>query len=143
MYHYQPLRDFLAAKSDRSISLSFKEIEDLIGRSLPPSAYGAASRQWWSNAPSHSHARAWLSLGRKAKLNLAARMVTFSRPASPTTLPDAIVIDTVDLHPIALRLLETVVSESGMSVEAAAAALLNSAAYDKRPKPVPGGAGCG
>jgi hypothetical protein len=134
MYHYQPLRDFLAAKGDRSISLTFTEIEDLIGRPLPPSASGTASRQWWSNAPSHTHARAWLSLGRKAKLNLREQMVTFSRPASPTLLPDAIVIDATDLHPMTLRLLETIVAESGMSVEEAAAALLNSAANDRQPK---------
>jgi hypothetical protein len=133
MYHYRPLRDFLAARGDRSVSLSFKEIEDLIGRSLPSSASGKVARQWWSNAPSHSQARAWLSLGRKAKLNLAARMVTFSRPASPTTLPEAIVIDTTDLHPVALRLLETIVSETRISVESAAAALLNSAANDRNP----------
>lgn len=131
MYHYAPLRDFLAARGDRSVTLSFKEIEGLIGRKLPPSASGKVSRQWWSNAASHSHARAWLSVGRKAKLNLDARTVTFSRPATPTTLPEAIVIDTVDLHPIALRLLEKVVSDSGIAVEAAAAALLNSAAFDR------------
>lgn len=134
MYHYKPLLEFLGARGDRSVSLSFEEIEGIIGRPLPPSASGAASRQWWSNAPSHSHARAWLSLGRKAKLNLAARTVVFSRPASPTALPGAIVIDTVDLHPIALRLLETIVSDSGISVEAAAVALLNRAAYDRQPQ---------
>ena len=135
MYHYQPLRDFLAARGDRSVTLSFEEIEDLIGRSLPSSASGAVSRQWWSNAPSHSQARAWLSLGRRAKLNLAARMVTFSAPAPLTTLPKAIVIDTTDLHPIAHRLLESIVSETKLSVAAAAAALLNSAANDRRPMP--------
>ena len=135
MYHYQPLRDFLAARGDRSVNLSFKEIETLIGRALPPSASGAISRQWWSNAPSHSQARAWLSLGRRAKLNLKEQAVTFSRPATPTTLPDAIIIDTIDLHPVVLRLLETIVSDHGMSVAAAATALLNSAANERQPKP--------
>jgi hypothetical protein len=135
MYHYQPLHDFLAARGDRSVNLSFEEIEDIIGRSLPPSASGTISRQWWSNAPSHSHARAWLSLGRKAKLNLGARTVTFSRPASPTSLPETIAIDIADLHPIALKVLETIVMEAGISVEAAAAALVNSAANDRQPRP--------
>ncbi|MDB5711234.1 MAG: hypothetical protein JWL96_3304 [Sphingomonas bacterium] len=135
MYHYRPLRDFLAARGDRSVCLSFKEIEDLIGRSLPSSASGAVSRQWWSNAPSHSQARAWLSLGRKAKLNLAARMVTFSAPAPVTSLPDTIVIDTTDLHPVAIRLLETIISQTRLSAEVAAAALLNSAANDRQAKP--------
>lgn len=134
MYHYQPLRDFLAARGDRSVCLSFKEIEDVIGRPLPPSALGSASRQWWSNTLSHSHAHAWLMVGRKAKLHLPTQTVTFSRPASPTTLPDVIGIETSDLHPVALRLLEKIVSESGLDIEVAAAALLNSAANDRQPK---------
>jgi hypothetical protein len=132
MYHYQPLRDFLASRGDRSVTMSFEEVEELIGRPLPPSASGTVSRQWWSNSKTHSHARAWLSVGRRAKLNLPARAVTFSRPMSPTTLPQTIVIDTSDLHPIALRLLETIVAESDLSVEVAAASLLNSAANDRQ-----------
>jgi hypothetical protein len=74
-------------------------------------------------------------LGRKAKLNLAAQMVTFSAPAPVTTLPDTIVIDTTDLHPVAIRLLETIISETRLSAEVAAAALLNSAANDRQAKP--------
>lgn len=128
MYHYQPLRDFLAARGDRSVSLSYEEIEGILGRPLPPSAKGAVSRQWWANTESHSQARAWLSLGRKAKLNLEERVVTFSRPASATTLPEVIVVDRSDLHPVALRLLETIVTDTKISVETAAAGLLNSAA---------------
>ena len=134
MYHYGPLRDFLSARGDRPVSLSFGEIEEIIGRPLPSSASGAVSRQWWANAPSHSQARAWLSGGRKAKLNLSTRSVTFSRLKSSTTLPDAIVVDTADLHPIALRLLETVVAESGITIEVATAALLNAAANDRQPR---------
>jgi hypothetical protein len=128
MYHYQPLKDFLAARGDRSVNLSFAEIEKLLGRRLPPSARGAVSRQWWANTESHSQARAWLSLGRKAKLNLEEGAITFSRPASPTTVPDTILIDRSELHPVALRLLETIVAETKTGVESAAAALLNSAA---------------
>ena len=128
MYHYQPLKDFLAARGDRSVTLSYDEIEGILGRPLPPSAKGEVSRQWWANTDSHSQARAWLSVGRKAKLDLEARVVTFSRPATPTTLPDVIVVDRSDLHPLALRLLETIVAETKISPEAAAAGLLNSAA---------------
>ncbi len=132
MYHYQPLKDFLAARGDRSVDLSFEEIEGIIGRPLPASAKGEISRQWWANTESHSQARAWLSLGRKAKLNVDGRAVTFSRPASPTTLPDVIVVDRSDLHPVALRLLETIMAETKMTPEAATAALLNGAAAARR-----------
>lgn len=132
MYHYQPLKDFLAARGDRSVCLSYDEIEQIIGRRLPPSAKGKVSRQWWANTESHSQARAWLPLGRKAKFNPAEQAVTFSRPASPTTLPDAILVDRSELHPVALSLLETIVTETRMSVESAAAALLNAAAASRQ-----------
>ena len=128
MYHYQPLKDFLAARGDRSVRVSFEEIENILGRALPPSSKGDVSRQWWANTESHSQARAWLSVGRKAKLNLEEQTVTFSRPASPTSLPDVIVIDRSELHPLALRLLETIVAETKLSVESTAAGLLNAAA---------------
>jgi hypothetical protein len=137
MYHYQPLRDFLAARGDRSVCLSYDEIEHIIGRPLPRSAKGELGRQWWANTESHSQARAWLSVGRKTKLNLHERLVTFSRPASATSLPEIILVDRSELHPIALRLLETIVAETGTSVESAAAALLNSAAAARNPSWVP------
>lgn len=133
LYHYKPLKDFLAERGDRSICLSFEDIERLIGRPLPASAKGGMSRQWWSNAASHSQAKAWLSLGRKAKLDLGNSMVTFSRPAPVTTLPGIIQIDVSDLHPNTIQFLENVVAEHKIAAEVAAAALLNSAANDRSP----------
>jgi hypothetical protein len=70
------------AQRDRSVSMSFEEIEQLIGRPLPASARGRVSRQWWSNTKSHSQAQAWLSVGRKTQLNLKLGTVTFSKPRS-------------------------------------------------------------
>jgi len=63
---YEPLAEFLRnqAAGARSVSLSFKEIEKLIGAKLPSSAY--RHRAWWANeqaSNSHSHAKAWLSAG--------------------------------------------------------------------------------
>ena len=63
---YEPLEIYLQSKvlKSRSISLSFKEIENIIGSSLPKSAY--IYREWWANqkdSSSRSQAKAWLASG--------------------------------------------------------------------------------
>ena len=47
MSKYSPLGDFLKAWPDREITLTFEEIEEIIGSRLPPSAY--AKRGFWNN----------------------------------------------------------------------------------------------
>ena len=76
---YSPLAAALESSTAAAITLSFHEIERILGFALPASAhkYGA----WWQNDDSsgHSHARAWLSAGRVARVNLSREIVTFSR----------------------------------------------------------------
>jgi hypothetical protein len=78
---YDPLRDRLIASRSQSVKMTFAEIEVLIGRSLPKSAYAYAT--WWANEnpeiTTHSHIRAWTSAGYKAKLDPMKRAVTFRR----------------------------------------------------------------
>ena len=49
---YGPLRDYLAARAEDRITLTFTQVEHIIDASLPPSAY---RRDWWTNFP---HGRA-------------------------------------------------------------------------------------
>lgn len=61
---YLPLQVHLSGVShlESHVELSFAEIEQIIGDSLPPSAHD--HREWWSNhAGSHVQARAWLEAG--------------------------------------------------------------------------------
>lgn len=44
---YNPLRDKLVANSSASLKMTFADIEMLIGRSLPKSAYEYDA--WWAN----------------------------------------------------------------------------------------------
>lgn len=76
---YQPLTDFLAAVPGTKISLSFPKIEDILGRKLPPTAYG--SDTWWTNNPTgHSQAKAWRAAGfEMTNVDRAAMTVTFKR----------------------------------------------------------------
>ena len=68
MGKYDPLRRFLedAAPNASQITLSFRQIEQILGDTLPPSA--REHRPWWANPSSvtdHPTAQAWLAAGRK------------------------------------------------------------------------------
>lgn len=60
---YEPLTRHLKSLSSESWSTNFGEIERIIRRSLPPSAYDY--RPWWGNQKkgTHSQARAWRDAG--------------------------------------------------------------------------------
>lgn len=77
---YDPLRRYLAGRSEPVIHLSFAEIERIIGAPLPASA--GRYRPWWANerTGSHVHASAWMGAGRRtANVDLNAGTVDFTR----------------------------------------------------------------
>jgi hypothetical protein len=77
---YQPLADHLATRKDDVWEASFVDIQYILGRSLPRSAF--VHPAWWANqtGPGHSQTRAWKSVGWKtSKLDLERRRVTFER----------------------------------------------------------------
>lgn len=80
-YIYQPLEDFLRGISGSTVSLPFPKIEEILGRRLPPTAYG--NDTWWTNNPTgHSQAKAWLAAGFETdSVDRAAMMVVFRRRA--------------------------------------------------------------
>ncbi|WP_430641853.1 DUF7662 domain-containing protein [Bradyrhizobium cajani] len=78
---YDPLRHQLVQVQDRTVRLTFAEIEALLGRSLPASAYRFTA--WWGNETSrtvgHTQSRAWLLAGFHARVSLKLRVVEFER----------------------------------------------------------------
>jgi hypothetical protein len=61
MGKYAPLRDFLIGQDQPVVSMSFEQIEKLIGKPLPSSK---ASRAFWSNNPDNNvMTREWLAAG--------------------------------------------------------------------------------
>lgn len=77
---YRPLYEALQNTAASDVTLSFAEIEGILGTSLPESAH--RYQAWWSNDESgtHSHARAWLAAGfSTGGVNLRARQVVFRR----------------------------------------------------------------
>lgn len=76
---YYPLYHHLQQQAQDEVTLTFAEVETLLGDKLPPTAWGY--RAWWSNRGHGSpHAAAWLKAGyRMHHLDLAAHEVTFRK----------------------------------------------------------------
>jgi len=85
---YSPLSRYLLrrAKYSSRVTLSFAEIEGIIGDNLP---FGALrNKAWWSNTLHTSQGEAWLSVGWKVQsVNLAKRTVTLTRVAEKGAEP--------------------------------------------------------
>ncbi|AKA67260.1 DUF7662 domain-containing protein [Clostridium scatologenes] len=59
---YIELKRYLQRSTLPIITLSFKDIEQIIGDTLPKSAYDHAEA-WWANDYTHSQAIAWIDAG--------------------------------------------------------------------------------
>ena len=76
---YAPLADYLSRQKADRITLSFDEVERILGRPLPPSA--RKHRSWWANDETHAQARwGWLKAGWEvARVDLDNGVVVFER----------------------------------------------------------------
>jgi hypothetical protein len=80
---YVPLRYYLEVQRKRrpELTLTFRQIEDVLGDGLPKPARKYA--EWWANDPDHEQARAWLEASyRVRKADLAGESVEFERVES-------------------------------------------------------------
>ncbi len=148
MSYYEPLTRFLEGRRSSEIVLTFRELEGIIGRNLPPSA--RKHQAWWANTASHSHAEAWLRLDWKtSKVDLSAEQVTFAnvargRSAKPAREPEplgnspqnreaALVAMNTDLFSVAARrLLSDYTAEMHGDLSAALARAVHEAAIARR-----------
>ncbi len=76
---YQPLIDFLAVQSERDVTLSFVEIEAIIGRPLSLSALMDAA-VW--HATTQPQVRRWRAMGWRARYDRRDQCVHFTREQS-------------------------------------------------------------
>ncbi len=91
MGKYAPLTRFLREREEHSVTLSFAELEDILGFSLPESAYRYQS--WWANSASgQSQIRGWKDAGWETRgVDLSGRKVTFVRVSGePVANPAAV-----------------------------------------------------
>lgn len=87
MSTYTSLSHYLSHVSTNTHPMTFAEIEKIIGRPLPPSAY--KHRPWWSNNVTNSAmTRAWIEAGWKSeRVDMEGRTLVFRRvnPPSPSS----------------------------------------------------------
>jgi hypothetical protein len=75
MSKYDPLQEFLAARAGNTVTLTFGQIDELVGK-LPASA--RQYQVWWrNNDPSHQHCQSWGDAGYAAHPDLRGRRVIF------------------------------------------------------------------
>lgn len=77
-YEYiRALYEYLLTLGCDKISMTFSELEQVLGFTLPKSAY--AYPAWWANnGQGHTHAQAWLDAGYKVEdVDLRAKTVGF------------------------------------------------------------------
>lgn len=79
MGKYAPLGEFLRSQEAAFVSMTFEEIERIIGGTLPPKAQH--HRAWWSNNPSNNvMTGVWLEAGYKTEqVDMASRRLVFRR----------------------------------------------------------------
>jgi len=84
MSKYTPLRQYLSRIQDPEVTLSFADIERILGRLLPPSA--RTHRTWWANhGGTMVHQLAWVSAGwRVDDLDLSRERVRLRRLRFPS-----------------------------------------------------------
>jgi len=79
---YHPLRDYLREQNSARLQLTLVEIEEIIGRQLPPSAY---TPRWWISSRKCRQKplwqEAWRSAGYDAALIPGSDLVEFRRLA--------------------------------------------------------------
>jgi DNA-binding transcriptional regulator YiaG len=76
---YQPLQKYLEKSNTDEITLTFTEIEEIMGDTLPDSAH--TKRQWWGNRNKGAlQATSWMQAGYNVtKINLDEKKITFSK----------------------------------------------------------------
>ena len=96
MAKYTGLGDYLRSSDKEKVSLSFSDMERLVGP-LPKSAHNP-KYSWWGNeeSPRRGHAFAWLSAGYEAKADLEKRVVVFTRRARGSTVRQRIHVRRTD-----------------------------------------------
>ena len=84
---FAPLQVFLTTRFADRVVLTFREIEDLLGFTLPTVA--RIREDWWTTRENvrGPHRRAWMMADRTASPNLPAKTVLFERTVIHPFLP--------------------------------------------------------
>lgn len=73
---YRGLAEYLLQSNAKKVTLSYAQIEEILGFSLPDTAR-KFKQSYWANTETHSYASSWLAVGYKARVDAETDMVTF------------------------------------------------------------------
>ena len=73
---YRGLAEYLLSSNEARVTLTYSQIEAILGFPLPDTAR-KFRQSFWANTKTHSYASSWMAIGYKARVQLGSDAVTF------------------------------------------------------------------
>lgn len=73
---YRKLAEYLLATNEMRVTLSYSQIEEILGFTLPDTARNFKP-SFWANTRTHSYASSWMGVGYKTQIDAESDKVTF------------------------------------------------------------------
>ena len=73
---YRKLAEYLLSVNETRVTLSYPQIEEILGFKLPDTAKNFKP-SFWANTKTHSYASSWMGVGYKAQIDPHSDSVTF------------------------------------------------------------------
>ncbi len=115
MAKYDPLIQRLVSEAGDELTLTFADVEQILGATLPPAARDYPA--WWANSaddPTHSWARGWVAAGWLARVDLDTQRVVFRKADVPVVTAPPTRLE--DLRPRAVEPVMDLVERAGVDV---------------------------
>lgn len=73
---YRGLAEYLLSSNETRVTLSYSQIEEILGFALPDTAR-KFKQSYWANTETHSYASSWMAVGYKTRVDVDSDTVTF------------------------------------------------------------------
>ena len=73
---YRGLAEYLLSSNETRVTLSYSQIEEILGFPLPVTAR-KFKQSYWANTETHSYASSWMAVGYKTRVDVESDAVTF------------------------------------------------------------------
>lgn len=73
---YRNLAEYLLSSNETRVTLTYSQLEQILGFSLPDTAR-KFKQSYWANTETHSYASSWMAVGYKTRVDAENDKVTF------------------------------------------------------------------
>lgn len=73
---YRGLAEYLLSSNETKVTLTYSQIEEILGFRLPDTAR-KFKNSYWANTETHSYSSSWLAVGYKTRVDSDSETVTF------------------------------------------------------------------